>query len=101
MFKIILFNCFLNLKKKVFSSVNFVQFLSFQYCAQIWLGKYDSKSGEADFSTPDKRREFMRLKYEEKKFYVDPREAIKKMKPPGPVAPTSALLLSLSPKATL
>lgn len=60
-----------------------------EYCIHIWLGKYDSKSSEMDLSTPDKRREFMRLKYEEKKFYVDPREAIKKMKPRAPAVPSS------------
>ncbi|KAF8793305.1 arf-GAP domain and FG repeat-containing protein 1-like [Argiope bruennichi] len=60
-----------------------------EYCTHIWLGKYDPKTSEFDLSSPDKRKEFMILKYEEKKFYVDPREAIKKMKPRAPAVPTS------------
>lgn len=60
-----------------------------EYCTHIWLGKYDAKSGEMDLSSPDKRREFMRLKYEDKQFYVDPREAIKKMKPRAPAVPST------------
>lgn len=38
----------------------------------------------------------MRLKYEDKKFYVDPREAIKKMKPRAPAVPTSSVTQSKS-----
>ncbi|CAL1296418.1 unnamed protein product [Larinioides sclopetarius] len=60
-----------------------------EYCTHIWLGKYDPKTSEFDLSSPDKRKEFMILKYEEKKFYVDPREAIKKMKPRAPAVPTN------------
>ncbi|GFQ85079.1 arf-GAP domain and FG repeat-containing protein 1 [Trichonephila clavata] len=60
-----------------------------EYCTHIWLGKYDPKSSEYDLSSLEKRKEFMILKYEEKKYYVDPREAIKKMKPRAPAVPTT------------
>ncbi|GFY41837.1 arf-GAP domain and FG repeat-containing protein 1 [Trichonephila inaurata madagascariensis] len=60
-----------------------------EYCTHIWLGKYDPKSSEYDLSSQEKRKEFMIMKYEEKKYYVDPREAIKKMKPRAPAVPTT------------
>ncbi|KAG8189729.1 hypothetical protein JTE90_019677 [Oedothorax gibbosus] len=59
-----------------------------EYCTHIWLGRYDSKS-DSDLLSPDNRKEFMIQKYEEKKFYVDPREAIKKMKPRAPAVPVT------------
>ncbi|KFM78442.1 Arf-GAP domain and FG repeat-containing protein 2, partial [Stegodyphus mimosarum] len=59
-----------------------------EYCNHIWLGKYDAKSSDVDLSNPDKRKQFMIQKYEEKKYYVDPREAIKKMKPRAPAVPS-------------
>uniref|UniRef100_A0A2L2Y8T9 Arf-GAP domain and FG repeat-containing protein 2 n=1 Tax=Parasteatoda tepidariorum TaxID=114398 RepID=A0A2L2Y8T9_PARTP len=61
-----------------------------EYCTHIWLGKYEAKNENIDLSSPDKRKDFMTLKYEEKKFYVDPREAIKKMKPRAPAAPSNS-----------
>ncbi|GIY16731.1 arf-GAP domain and FG repeat-containing protein 1 [Caerostris darwini] len=60
-----------------------------EYCTHIWLGKYDPKTCEYDLSSTEKRKEFMILKYEEMKFYVEPKEAIKKMKPRAPAVPTS------------
>ncbi|XP_054718238.1 arf-GAP domain and FG repeat-containing protein 1-like [Uloborus diversus] len=60
-----------------------------EYCHHIWLGKYDPKCFESDVSSPEKRKQFMIQKYEDKKYYVDPREAIKKMKPRAPAVPSN------------
>jgi len=49
----------------------------------------------------DKRREFMRLKYEEKKYYVNPREAIKKMKLRAPAVPTTSTSVTQSKSHTV
>lgn len=43
----------------------------------------------------------MRLKYEEKKYYVDPREAIKKMKPRAPAVPSSSASVTQSKSQTV
>ncbi|KAL5005256.1 hypothetical protein ScPMuIL_018712 [Solemya velum] len=49
-----------------------------EFCRKVWLGLYDSRTGtEPDSREEQKVRDFMVQKYERKRFYVAPTEAMK------------------------
>lgn len=59
-------------------SSSVVPFTPSQFCRKVWLGLYDSRSGtEPDSREEQKVRDFMVQKYERKRFYVAPTEAMK------------------------
>ncbi|XP_037803862.1 arf-GAP domain and FG repeat-containing protein 1-like [Penaeus monodon] len=53
-----------------------------QYCQAVWLGLYDAKANPfPDTKDEHKIRDFMILKYEKKRFHVEPSIALKNMPP--------------------
>ncbi|KAK3577992.1 hypothetical protein CHS0354_013655 [Potamilus streckersoni] len=49
-----------------------------EFCRKVWLGLYDAKAGlEPDSREEQKVKEFMLQKYEKKRYYVAPTEAMK------------------------
>ncbi|KAK8724233.1 hypothetical protein OTU49_011296, partial [Cherax quadricarinatus] len=61
-----------------------------QYCGAIWLGLYDAKiSPFPDTKDEHKIRDFMIMKYEKKRFYIEPSIALKNMPPQNTSATSS------------
>ncbi|XP_045598480.1 arf-GAP domain and FG repeat-containing protein 1 isoform X2 [Procambarus clarkii] len=61
-----------------------------QYCGAVWLGLYDAKiSPFPDTKDEHKIRDFMILKYEKKRFYIEPSIALKNMPPQNSSATSS------------
>lgn len=68
-----------------------------EYCKHVWLGKYDPQvSAESEYQNIQKIRDFMIQKYEEKRYYVEPEIAVKKMKARAPSAPINSVSQSKS-----
>ncbi|XP_042213509.1 arf-GAP domain and FG repeat-containing protein 1-like isoform X2 [Homarus americanus] len=61
-----------------------------QYCGAVWLGLYDAKiSPFPDTKDEHKIRDFMIMKYEKKRFYIEPSIAVKNMPPQNSSATSS------------
>ena len=55
----------------------FIDLCLFQFCRNVWLGLYDTRSHmEPDSKDESKIRDFMTQKYEKKRWYVAPTEAM-------------------------
>ncbi|XP_062439045.1 arf-GAP domain and FG repeat-containing protein 1 isoform X6 [Rhea pennata] len=56
--------------------IEFLQKHGNEVCKQIWLGLFDDRSSAIpDFRDPQKVKEFLREKYEKKRWYVPPEQA--------------------------
>ncbi|XP_071523828.1 uncharacterized protein [Panulirus ornatus] len=61
-----------------------------QYCGAVWLGLYDAKLNPfPDTKDEHKIRDFMIMKYEKKRFFIDPSVALKNMPPQNSSATSS------------